>query len=275
MREIAVTRRSVTESDYILNPAEPAHAERLIDESCVITENGKPIIAYIQVPYGLESLQESVKQIRYEKSTRSGGLPTVSRIFGYNPRSTLRKDFCSSTSLAMEQASHHQVVCDAGKLAAQWYEKVNQPLYQKHLAITKEKVLPEYAIPGTPFTSGIINKNNVLRYHKDNGNFKDVWSAMFVFKRDVQGGHLVVPEINCTFALRDKSLFLFDGQGLIHGVTPIEFLSHLGYRYTVVYYSLLQIWKCQPVEDEIKRIRALKTQRERKRTQPAQQEAVS
>ena len=251
--------------DFLMKPAQDSHASHLIDETCLVTLDGKPLIAYINVPDDLSPVLKALKEIRYEKSFRSGGLPTNSRIFGYNPRSALRKDFCSSTSLAHEAAPQHAEVCDAGKIAAHYYEKFNPALYVKHEAITNEKVLPYYQLPGTPFTSGIINKNNQLRYHRDNGNFEDVWSAMFVFKKDVAGGHLVVPEIDCTFTLRDKSLFLFDGQGLIHGVTPIEFKGLNAYRYTIVYYSLKQIWNCQPIDEEVKRIRQLKTQRERKR----------
>lgn len=274
MKEIAVSRRTVNEMNFLMLPAQPYQVDRVIDDTCLITLDGKPLIAYIRVREKMDEIREAVKSIRYEKSTRSGGLPTVSRIFGYNPRSTLRKDFCSSTSLAIERPDYHHNVCAAGELAARYYREFNPALFEKHMAITEQNVLPEYRIQGTPFTSGIINKNNVLRYHRDNGNFKDVWSAMFVFKNAVVGGDLVVPEIDCMFKLHDRSLFLFDGQGLIHGVTPIQFMQPDSYRYSVVYYSLQQIWKCRPVDEEVKRIRALKTARERKRAQQ-KAEAVS
>ena len=38
--------------------------------------------------------------------------------------------------------------------------------------------------------------------------------------------------------------------------------------YSVVYYSLEQMWKCEPLGDEVERIRNVKTQREIKRLDP-------
>src|SRR6185369_973882 len=151
-----------------------------------------------------------------------------------------------------------------------YYEQWNPTGYKSHCEAV-QKVLPQYRLHGTPFTSGIINDNNPLAYHYDSGNFKGVWSAMFGFKRHVEGGHLSVPELVDTdnralgFEIADKSLLLFDGQGLLHGVTPIRKTRAEARRFTVVFYSLQQMWKCEPVESEVQRIRRIRTERERKR----------
>jgi len=128
-----------------------------------------------------------------------------------------------------------------------------------------DKVLKDYQIENTPFTSGIINKDNQLKYHFDTGNFKDVYSCMLGFKEDILGGYLALPEYNCAFEIEDNSLFIFDGQNILHGVTPFEKLTEKSYRYTIVYYSLKRMWQCLPINDEVVRIRNKRLEIEERR----------
>ena len=58
---------------------------------------------------------------------------------------------------------------------------------------------------------------------------------------------------------------MFDGQGLVHGVTPVEAGEDAVYRYSVVYYSLRMMWQCLTTWEEVERARVLKTKREQKR----------
>jgi hypothetical protein len=126
-------------------------------------------------------------------------------------------------------------------------------------------VLDDWKIGDTPFTSGIINKNNQLPYHFDAGNVKNVWSNMVVFKKDVTGGCLACPELGITFELKDNSVLMFDGQNILHGVTPFNKTSPNGYRYSIVYYSLLPMWNCLPPKEEIKQAANRRRAREVKR----------
>ena len=141
----------------------------------------------------------------------------------------------------------------------------------KHAEVTGEKVLGEYKIPKTPFTSGIVNKDNQLKYHFDTGNFKEVYSAMLVLKRDIAGGHLSIPEFDMGIELKNNSLFMFDGQGLLHGVTPIFKKTARAVRYSIVYYSMRQMWNCLPITDELIRIRKKKAERENNRVERLKQ----
>lgn len=207
----------------------------------------------------------ALDRIKYEENVRTAGLKTRSRIFGYNPRNTVRKDFCSTTSLAVEQPREHAIVCKYGVQIAGLYSEFTPETFAKHQEIIKAKVLDEWAIRETPFTSGIINKNNPLKYHFDSGNFKGVYSCMAVFKKHIRGGFLSMPEYGVGVSLPHNSVFMFDGQSVLHGVTPITKTSPDAVRYSIVYYSLQQIWNCLPLGEEIARIRNLKTQRERRR----------
>jgi hypothetical protein len=115
------------------------------------------------------------------------------------------------------------------------------------------------------FTSGVINRDNALLYHYDSGNYTGVWSNMLVFRGNVTGGYLVMPEYGLGFALPNNSLMMFDGQQAMHGVTPIYRHGEDEHRYSIVFYSLKTMWTCLPIDDEVARARERRTQRERRR----------
>jgi len=252
-------KRTALESDYT-----PAH---LIKESCILVYEGRPIVIYKNLDEeGFNSFEivQALQKVNYYTETRSGGLKTTSRIFGFNPRNTVRKDFCSSTSLALESPKEHQIVCDYAKKVASLYSETAPDVYQQHKELA-DKVLKDWTITDSPFTSGIINKNNPLKYHYDSGNFNNVYSCMLAFKHNVSGGYLALPEYDCALEIGNNSVLIFDGQSILHGVTPIKYLSDDAYRYTIVYYSLKRMWDCLPLSEEIIRIRNLKTKREEER----------
>mgnify|MGYP003336309376 FL=1 len=132
----------------------------------------------------------------------------------------------------------------------------------------EEKIKNEWVIKGTPFTSGIVNKDNPLKYHFDSGNFKGVLSNMVAFKKNMNGGRLIIPAYNIKLEIEDGSLSVFDGQSILHGVSPFDKKNNDAYRYTIVYYSLEQMWKCETINDELIRIRAKKKEREFNRLNP-------
>jgi hypothetical protein len=236
----------------------------LISESCVVNDAaGNPLIVYLDMDEDLAPLANGLRQVRYEKSGRTGGLPTISRVFGYQPRVTIRRDFCAAASLNSEVPGIYALIKNGAASAAQKYHRHNTDTYMRHWEQTRK--IDRWRIGNTPFTSGIINKNNQLRYHYDSGNIKDCWSAMFVFKKDISGGHLSCPEYGLGFELKNNSLLLFDGQSILHGVTQFKLLTPDAYRISIVYYSLAGMWKCLSPEGELARIRKVKTARETKR----------
>lgn len=266
MKNINASRRALDLEQYKMRSAQEADYASLITESTLIYEGDTLMIAYVELDMDCRDVVEALQTITYEKNTRTSGLVTTSRIFGFNPRNTLRKDFCSATSLAREQPEKHAVIAAYAAKVGEYYERLNPDLYSQHQQTTQEHVIGDYRIKESPFTSGIINKNNPLKYHFDTGNFADVWSGMLVFKRDIEGGYLSVPQYDIGFELKHNSLLMFDGQGLLHGVTPIKRMSKAAFRYSIVYYSLRQMWNCLPITDELLRIRKLRTEREQKRT---------
>lgn len=79
-----------------------------------------------------------------------------------------------------------------------------------------------------------------------------------------------MPEYNACFELKDNSLLMFDGQSLIHGVTPIRRKTRDAHRFSIVFYSMQQMWNCLTPEEEIKRYRKVRSEREYKRAKQQQ-----
>ncbi len=209
---------------------------------------------------------DALKRIKYTEGQRARGLVSRSRIFGFRPRLAMRRDYCSSTSMAHEFPKEHALVCSLAGQIEKIYQKNDPKQYEAHKAITEAKIKKSYKLGGgSVFTSGIINKNNPLKYHFDTGNFRKVFSCMPVFKSGITGGHLALPEYGIGIELKNNSIFMFDGQGIMHGVTPIKYDSPLSYRYSIVYYSLKNIWQCLEIDEEVARIRNVKTKWEKMR----------
>lgn len=239
--------------------------EMFISESTTFISKEDEILGvYLEQASNLDELAFHLKSVEYALSTRSGGMPTISRVFGYQPRITMRRDFCNEASFNQDYPKAYEIVKNQADKAAILYHQHNPMLFEKHSQMA-DKLKPEHRIPMTPFSSGIINKNNQLRYHYDSGNFKNVWSAMFVMRKDTEGGYLSLPNYGIGIELKNNSLMLFDGQSVLHGVTPINMLNKNSYRLSIVYYSLAGMWKCLTPQEELNRIRKVKTQRETKR----------
>jgi hypothetical protein len=267
MRELLLTKQPLNHSEFVKRSALESDYDQLIEDDVIAIDSETKQIIFIhkKLDFDDHDILWALGRIKYEENTRTNGLKTRSRIFGYNPRNTVRKDFCSTTSLAYKQPREHAIVCQYGVQISGLYSEFTPETYAKHKEIMQEKVLDEWAIKETPFTSGIINKNNPLKYHFDSGNFKNVYSCMAVFKKHIRGGFLSMPEYRVGVSLPHNSVFMFDGQSVLHGVTPITKTSPDAVRYSIVYYSLQQIWNCLPLSEEIARIRNRKTERERRR----------
>jgi len=270
---VRLSRKFIDPKKFVKRGALETDFDRLITKSSIVVDDvtNEILFIYKKLDFDTSKIKWALNGIKYDESTRVGGLKTTSRVFGYLPRSALRRDFCTTTSLARAQPRHHAIVCQYGQQIAGMYCEFTPETHKKHIEVMGSKVLDEWAIKDTPFTSGIINKNNPLKYHFDSGNFKGVYSLMLGFKQDVEGGYLSIPDYGVGVEIADNSVFMFDGQEILHGVTPIKRLSTKARRYTIVYYSMQQIWNCLPLTDELARIRKIKTEREMKRYKEMQE----
>lgn len=262
MRDIHLKRRKINLKEFRNRSAVEADIEELIDEDCRLFIDGRLACVYRSPVKAVGWLYDHCLKIKYSKDSRTNGLVTTSKVFGKQPRNTIRRDYCGRAALAWDQPAHHNALMRAGRIVAETYEESNADLYRDHSEQTESKVGPDWKLEGMPFTSGIVNENNPLKYHFDAGNYNGVWSGMLIFKKDISGGFLSLPEFGVGLACRSNKVFLFDGQGILHGVTPIKKTRVGGRRYTVVYYSMKGMWKCLPYGEEIDRIKTIRMERE-------------
>lgn len=120
---------------------------------------------------------------------------------------------------------------------------------------------------GSVYTSGIVNYNNGLGYHKDSQNFNDFYSGMLTLKNSIIGGELSLPEYGVAIDLPDSSLLFFQGQNVLHGVMPFKLKTRSSYRVTSVFYAMQPLCKCGSKQQELKRIQRLKTEKSQNRAQ--------
>ncbi len=268
MRNIILKRQSdFTPKDYVYRTALESDYSRLINEDCTLIDEdtGQIIGIYFTIPKTSRQLLMALMTIKYDKNRRLNGLITHSRIFGWRPREKIRNDYCSASMLASTNPREHAIIVDFAKVLSKYYKKFVPKIFKEHKQIADDNILKNWLIEETPFSSGIVNKNNELHYHYDAGNFKNVYSNMVAFKSNIRGGYLSIPEYDIGLEIATNSVLLFDGQKILHGVTPIKLLNPKAYRYTLVYYTLKAMWTCESVTEEVARYKEKRTTLERKR----------
>jgi len=224
-------------------------------------DSGQPVLGYW--PLGrVADLRRAVRAVDIRETYRAAsGRRNASRVFGWSPRRPVqRREACNSTSFAKEQPTE-QAVLDAWAVRLLDQLRELDPTVADRDEETMREVLPEWRMAGTTWTSGVVNQNSQLPYHRDGFNFP-TWSAMPVLRRGVEGGHLHLPEYDLTIACRDGWGVFFCGQQLVHGVTPMRRTADDGYRYSIVYYALRGMKDCHTYAEETAHARRRRTERE-------------
>ncbi|WDF55260.1 hypothetical protein [Mucilaginibacter sp. KACC 22063] len=234
-----------------------AHISKpLIDREACIYEGGNLIAIYKKAEFDLTEVRSACLNLKFGKVQRQSGILTKTLTINASARNASRSDYCRHTKFRQNHPELHDVFLKYGRLMSKPYKKYFKPQYAKQVVanFSKGGVNASYRISGTPFTSGVINKNTSLGYHKDRLNTKDGLSCMLILKSAVSGGELILPELNIAFACQDGYILLFDGQRFYHGVTPIITPQNgLAYRYTIVYYNNNGMRLCLPPQQELER----------------------
>jgi hypothetical protein len=193
--------------------------------------------------------------------SRMSGIRTISRVFGFTGPKPLRRRYGASAAMLHREnpgLSHmlETVTTDLWQL----FNKVDPGKGWEHKRLVEQKVNDDWLFGGCPWTSGVINRASLLPYHRDSGNIAGTWSAMLALRKGVDGGHLTLPEYNVTLEIPDKSVTIFDGQQVWHGVTPFEVKGN-GYRFTLVWYAKNDVAQAGPMADEARRAAVAATER--------------
>lgn len=263
--ELRLRPRAEAESGLLLRAPSLADVERVVAAPLRVFDEDTGRIVFVLEPFEGEWLEvrARLEAVKTQGGARTGGTRRQAVTFGTMPRVAIRKDYCKDGVMRREQPATYAAVMRLGLHASRAFERIAPLEYAEQLARVQASVLPCWRFHSTPFTSGIINRNSALTYHRDGGNFKGAWSAMVACSAGTVGGELVVPRYGFAADLSRPTLVLFNGQQDLHGVAPI--IRGAGSRISVVYYALSACAKCLSPAEEIERIKRVRTERERKR----------
>lgn len=93
-------------------------------------------------------------------------------------------------------------------------------------------------IAGTAWTTGTINANSAVGFHRDVSNARGCWSGMLVVAGGVTGGDLILPEFGVGIRCISGTAVFFNGSEHTHGVTAITQIEPNSYRYSIPFYTL-------------------------------------
>lgn len=267
-----VVRASVRVLDFDRIRKQPpslAGTEELPLGSVVVdpADRNRILLAYLPAPLAHErDLRQHLLKVKIAAGTRTLGLTARSVTFGNVPRLEVRgRDWCRTAQFNEEHPDLYRLLAAQCGVLEGLYEQIAPDAFSDH-AMRADEIRGEWRLPGSrAFTGGVVNRDSNIGYHHDSGNITDVWSAMIAVRRGTTGGELVLPELGLHLPIADKSVTYFDGQGLLHGVTPIGKTSRDGYRFTVVYYSTRRLWQCLAPTDELERAKDKRTERAQRR----------
>jgi len=235
---------------------------KLIDyEVEVFNNSGELILGYYKCPENIFKIAKEIcKNTKPTKSTRTRhGVPQLSTVYGPLPRIPIREDYCRFSAKSKEEKNNYLKAIKLNELLAEFYKEKHNSLYEKAFKKVKEEVNADYFTANTPWTNVNINLNQVIKYHVDNGNNPEDLSNVLIVKEGVDGGFLDCPELGLTLHQGNGWICFFRGQELLHGVTPCSFKGKTSFRCSIVNYTLKNLKHCYPYEQELKRLKEVKT----------------
>jgi hypothetical protein len=228
-------------------------------------DTGEPLLSHMPMP-DLPRFRSAILSIKWEGSTdnyRAGSRNrNKSWTFGYRPRKPMmRNEGCVLSSFGRDNPELHAYLASYADTLTDMLGEAFPEIEVMGRDVV-EQVLPDWRLTSHAlWTSGVINKESALPYHRDGNNF-DAWSVMPVVRRGVRGGHLHLPEYGMTVPCRDGYAVAFYGKRLVHGVTPILKAAPDAYRVSVVYYALRGLKDCHTYAEETARAKVKRTERE-------------
>lgn len=176
--------------------------------------------------------------------------------FGSRPPNAVFGLAASQCQFNKEAPAWYAEVCELGAELENLF-KTYEPEKFLRQQETVAKIHPDWVLPkSTVFTQGVINDANVLGYHYDRDNVPNGFSGMVYFKQKMAGGNLVLPQLGAKLIPEDETFVLFDGQSLIHGVTPLQRLAGKdSWRYSFVFYARQSMVGLASFEEELKNLK--------------------
>lgn len=199
------------------------------------------------------------------QENRLSGFQNAHRVFGSTAPVPLRKRWgCSIAAFNQEYPS---VTERLGEFAHHAWRSIAEhapAVAEEHYNLITD-ILPCWRFRDSAWTSGIVNRTSALPYHRDAGNIRGTWSSMLCLRREIEGGYLHLADLDVWLEIPSASITSFDGQGVLHAVSPIRPTGPRPYRYTTVLYAKSGCRGCLEGPAEIRRAQERRTESEERR----------
>ncbi len=251
-----------TRGDWIGQVAKNKHGPREIAPPFDLYDEAGNLIAFARRGFFTANeilyLHAKTPGLPYTKARRTNGMLSRSCVFGFMPRDALRHDYCRVSALARRQPQLGLFLEKMGRKLSEELRTTHPEQWEKQRKLIG-KISATWRMPGTIYTSGIINLNNLLVYHRDLGNFPDSWNAMVYLRKAMSGGDLVIPEYGLLVRVGDGDTIWMDAAENPHGVTTMIPKRTDSYRISLVWYALRSMVHCGTPEEELIHIQQSKT----------------
>lgn len=178
-------------------------------------------------------------------TARLSGMAVTHRTFGYQPPVPMRRRYgCSTSQFNARYPKATSQLSQFCRVAEHVLRTYASEVHDDTARRVRDVISPAWLIAGTPWSSGIINQTVALPYHTDKSNIPGSWSAMLVCRRHVEGGLLHLADYDTWLAVPHGSITVFDGQSVVHGVSPMRMDHPGGFRYSTVVYAKAAMKKC-------------------------------
>lgn len=229
------------EASQLLKTPAPNSTGLVLPGECIVRDGDTdaPILLVFKAS---EAIREACRALCQRTDFSMGvrrvnGLANESQTFGYTQPNALRRRYAPTASrFAKRDPQGHQDLEDAaGAYAREIAHRL--PGIAADARTKTSKVDPNWQLGGSWWTSGIINRNTPLMYHRDASNHP-AWSAMLVIRWGMRGGHLHLADYDLTVDCADGQVVCFPGHEIVHAVTPFKASFKGAYRYSIVYYPI-------------------------------------
>lgn len=228
-------------ASQLLKTAAPAATRPRVVGPCLVrdADTDNPIMLVFKAPPDtLEACRQLCLRTDFSMGVRRvNGLANESQTFGYTQPNALRRRYAPTASrFAKRDPEGHHVL----ESAATGYAREIAHQLPGIAAAARDAtaaVDPHWQLGESWWTSGIVNKNTPLMYHRDASNHP-AWSAMLVVRWGMRGGHLHLADYDLTLDCADGDVVCFPGHEIVHAVTPFKSALRGAYRYSIVYYPI-------------------------------------
>jgi len=141
------------------------------------------------------------------------------------------KEFETVGITDFSEGNSYPKIIDLAQMLSHMYRTLFNEEYQIQLSKMKG-----VAFPCSAFRYARVHRQVSCPLHLDKFVDKEVYSAIFIERRQIHGGHLIFPEFQLGVGLDGKCIVFLKGNKYWHGVTPIRPETENGFRLSIGFY---------------------------------------